>query len=103
MGEDASNAIPSDTAELLNGLESIDVLVISPFARISPIVQTLELPPQADRFVAFTVIPLREGQLELTVLLQLMNEPIYRTAFRCEVAEAAASLASNSVPQPMEV
>jgi hypothetical protein len=94
----SSEEIPADTACLLEGLESVDVLVMSPFADINPILQTLALPPQTDRFVAFTVIPLREGPLELTVLLLLLNQPIYRTGFLCEAAAAveATSLSATS-------
>ena len=68
-------------------------------ADIEPIFDTLDLPPDPCNSVKFYVTPLNKGELNLTIVLLLKNEPIHRTTFSCEaeVAETRAASAADSV------
>lgn len=89
-----SQLIPVATAEILNAAGAVDVMVMSPVADIDPIIQTLELPPNADRYVSFSVVAKQPGQIDLTVLLLLRNEPIFRTVFSCDAVTAIGAVAA---------
>ena len=87
-----SAQISPEKAELLNTAGHVEVMVISPEADIDPLIVSLELPPEKEAFVKFTVTPRKEGSINLSVLLLIRNEPIYRTVFVCQALPAIKTL-----------
>jgi hypothetical protein len=96
QGDDSmgiSERLSSENAALLQEIGRIDVMLLCPEAHTSPVVETLELPPDPYNSVKFHVTPLQEGELHLTVVLLLRNESIHRTTFSCEATVAQTNAA----------
>lgn len=65
--------------------DHVDVIVVAPGADISPTIGSLPMPPDPERRLDFTIVPLFAGQLRLTVLLLVRGDPIHRSMLPLEV------------------
>jgi len=91
----ASEELPAEKAELLQETGQVDVMLLCPEADVHPIIRTLDLPPRKDNYVTFSVTPRVAGQLNLTIVLLLKNEPIHRTAFSCQAVEVITTTVTS--------
>jgi hypothetical protein len=91
-----SEQLSAEKAALLQEAGHVDVMVLCPEANVQPIIRTLDLPPQQDDYVTFTVTPRIAGQINLTIALLLRNEPIHRTVFSCDAVAATTSVTASS-------
>ena len=80
------NSRPFDAAALEKLAEKgkLDVLVLCPGARVKPLRKRMPLPPDPKTILEFTLTPLRDGKLDLQIVLLIKNEPIHRTLFPIE-------------------
>jgi ActR/RegA family two-component response regulator len=76
---DATVGRPVD--DLLTALDSIDVIVSSSGADVSPLRRRLSLPPGPEATVEFLLTPRRQGLHVLTVVLLHNNDEIHRADF----------------------
>jgi hypothetical protein len=85
-----SDPVSEAEIALFDTVEYLDVMVISPTADIVPLRNRLKMPPTPDNPARFEITPRGEGILDLTVILTVLNEPIHRTVFTCEVEKTGS-------------
>jgi len=79
-----SDHLTRDDESLVNAAEYIDIMVLCANADVAPLRARLPMPPKPECPAKFDVTPRIEGDLELTVVLMICNEPLHYTTFCCE-------------------
>jgi hypothetical protein len=92
---EGSDPIPVDQSHLFYSINSVDIMVMCPEARVEPICQSLNMPPGPDATVFFKIIPSKIGKFQLTVVILIHNDPIHRTSFSFDAS--ATDQATESI------
>lgn len=83
-----SEPVSEEAEEALDTVEYVDVLILCSDADVVPLRSRIQVPPRKETTAQFEVTPLYEGDISLTVVLLVKNDPIHRTNFFFEVREA---------------
>ena len=96
----AGKISPLDAAALAKLAKegALDVLVLCPGARVKPLRKRMPLPPDPKTILEFTLTPLRDGKLDLQIVLLIKNEPIHRTFFPIEAFKTEGTSILGVVP-----
>lgn len=91
-----SEPVSEEAEETLETVEYVDVLIQCSDADVVPLHSRIQVPPRKENTAQFEVTPRREGEIPLTVVLLVKNDPIHRTHFYFEAKETAPDAASQS-------
>lgn len=84
IGLATTDPISEEAESQLDTVEYVDVLVICADADVVPLRNRIQVPPRKETTAQFQVTPLRQGEISLTVVLLIKNDPIHRTLFYFE-------------------
>lgn len=79
-----TDSIPNEEASETGKIDHVDVIVLCAGADVVPLRNRLYLPPKKSNTAKFYITPLRQGNLSLSVVLLLRNDPIHRTTFNIQ-------------------
>lgn len=91
-----SDAVSEEADALLDTVDEVDVLILCSDADVVPLRNRIKVPPRKDTTAEFSVKPLRAGEISLTVVLLIKNDPIHRTSFFFEAREAEPVRGENT-------
>jgi hypothetical protein len=91
-----SEPVSEEAEETLETVEYVDVLIQCSDADVVPLHSRIQVPPRKENTARFEVTPRRGGEIPLTVVLLVKNDPIHRTHFYFEAKETAPDAASQS-------
>jgi len=76
--------VSEESEARLETVDYVDVLVVCADADVVPLRSRIQVPPRKETTAQFEVTPLRIGEILLTVILLIKNDPIHRTPFYFE-------------------
>lgn len=91
-----SEPVSEEAEEALETVEYVDVLIQCSDADVVPLHSRIQVPPREGNTAQFEVTPRREGEIPLTVVLLVKNDPIHRTHFYFEAKETPPDAAGQS-------
>jgi hypothetical protein len=83
-----SEPVSEEAEETLETVEYVDVLIQCSDADVVPLHSRIRVPPRKENTAQFEVTPRRGGEIPLTVVLLVKNDPIHRTHLYFEAKEA---------------
>jgi len=97
-GQASDAPLPFAATAALYQVTSVDVLVICGTAQVTPIVQSLPLPPDPKAVLEWMLTPQVTGRMSIDILLLVLNEVVHRRSLFVDVVEA--SRGHEEVPVP---
>lgn len=91
----ASEALSAETVKAMEALDHVDVLVTARWADVArPWRKRLSMPPDPANVLTWEVTPRRAGEIEISVVLAIQNEPIHEVQLTMEAVAAEEVRAS---------